>query len=177
MTSADPLRFPIGPFEPRGPLDLQDRSILIEDMAGLPSRLSSMVADLSEAQLNTPYRPGGWTVRQVVHHLADSHLQGYVRFKLAMTERDPTVKTYDQVEWGKTADSLTGPVGPSLELLQGLHRRWVFFLQTLEPNDFARAYIHPEMGKVTLEMTLQLYAWHGNHHLAHVKSVARTSPS
>jgi hypothetical protein len=104
-------------------------------------------------------------------------MQGYVRFKLALTEREPTIKTYDQVGWGDTVDSLTGPVSPSLDLLEALHRRWVFLLQSLGSDDFGNTYLHPEMGRVTLETTLQLYAWHGNHHLAHVKLAAQTGES
>ena len=107
-----------------------------------------------------------------MHHVPDSHLQGYVRFKLAMTEEAPTIKTYRQAAWGSTEDSRTAPVNVSLNLLDALHTRWVFFLRSLSQEDFARTYIHPEMGEITLETTLQLYAWHGNHHLAHVNSVA-----
>jgi len=172
MNDQDPLRYPIGPFQPRSGLTSQDRDVLIAELAEFPARLKSVVHDLSRDKLDTPYRPGGWTVRQVVHHIPDSHLQGYVRFKLAVTETDPLIKTYDQSEWGGTADSVSGPIKPSLDLLDGLHRRWVHFLQTLPGEAFSRTYVHPEMGNVTLDTTLQLYVWHGNHHLGHVRLVA-----
>jgi len=172
MTDLDALRFPIGPFQPRSGFTAGEREGFINEIAGFPADFRAVFEDLSEAQLDTPYREGGWTVRQVAHHVPDSHLQGYVRFKLAMTEKVPTIKTYEQEAWGSTEDSRSAPVSFSLELLEGLHRRWVFFLRSLREEDFSRTYRHPEMGELSLETTLQLYAWHGNHHLAHVRLVS-----
>jgi hypothetical protein len=172
MTDLDALRFPVGPFQPRSGLTPQERQELMAEIAHFPADLRFLVSSLSEAELNTPYREGGWTVRQVVHHVPDSHLQGYVRFKLAMTEETPTIKTYEQAGWGEMADARTAPVEVSLDLLETLHRRWILFLESLADEDFARTYVHPELGELTLETTLQLYAWHGRHHLGHVRLVA-----
>ena len=172
MTDLDDLRFPTGPFQPRAGLTPQERQELIGEIAHFPADLRFMVSSLSEEDLDTPYREDGWTVRQVVHHVPDSHMQGYVRFKLAMTEETPTIRTYEQQAWGETKDSRTGAVEVSLDLLEALHRRWALFLESLSEEDFARTYRHPEMGELTLETTLQLYAWHGRHHLAHVNLVA-----
>lgn len=172
MTDVDALRYPTGPFDPKPSLTSQERADLIEELAHFPADLRFLVMSLPDEQLDTPYREGGWTVRQVVHHLPDSHLQGYVRFKLAMTEESPTIKTYGQAEWGETADTRTGPVEMSLALLEALHERWALFLKSLTEEDFSREYVHPEMGAVSLEKTLQLYVWHGKHHLGHIKLVA-----
>ena len=172
MSEIEALRFPTGPFQPRLGLSNEDRQDLINRLERLPSEFRSAVESLSTEQLDSAYREGGWTIRQVVHHLPDSHLQGYVRFKLAMTEETPTIKTYQQDAWGDAADSRGAPVDPSLSLLEGLHQRWAYFLRTLSEDDFTRTYHHPEMGEVSLETTLQLYAWHGTHHLGHVKLVA-----
>jgi hypothetical protein len=126
---------------------------------------------LTEAQLQTPYRPGGWTVRQVVHHVPDSHMNAYIRFKLALTEDNPTIKPYDEAAWALLADTAHTPIQESLALLDALHRRWVVLLESLAPGDFARRLTHPEHGPVTLEWMLQLYAWHGRHHTAHVTAL------
>jgi hypothetical protein len=144
------------------------------EIAHFPADFRFMVQSLTEHELDTPYREGGWTVRQVVHHVPDSHLQGYVRFKLAMTEEAPAIKTYQQSAWGDLADARTGPVEVSLDLLDALHSRWAHFLRSLGEADFARTYHHPELGEISLETTLQLYAWHGKHHLGHVGLVAGT---
>jgi uncharacterized damage-inducible protein DinB len=172
MNDTDKLRYPIGPFRPRSGFTPEERAAFIEDIAGFPAEFRDAVEDLSEVKLDTPYREGGWTIRQVVHHVPDSHLQGYVRFKLAMTEVVPTIKTYGQAEWGELADARTAPVESSLDILDALHERWAFFLRSLSGEDFQRTYLHPEMGEITLETTLQLYAWHGQHHLGHVRLVA-----
>jgi hypothetical protein len=172
MSDTEALRYPIGPFQPRTGLSAEEREELIGQIAGFPSDLRAVVESLTGKQLDATYRDGGWTIRQVVHHVPDSHLQGYVRFKLAVTEASPTIKTYDQKAWGNTEDCHGAPVEASLSLLEGLHQRWAYFLRSLSEDDFARSYHHPEMGEVTLETTLQLYAWHGRHHLAHVRLVA-----
>jgi hypothetical protein len=175
VKSDDSLRFPIGPFHPRPALSDVDRGDLITALETFPREFRAAVEGLSPAQLDTPYRPEGWTARQVVHHVPDSHLQGYVRFKLAVTEAVPTIKTYNQSGWGDLTDARTAPVEPSLLLLEGLHARWGAFLRSLSQEAFDRSYNHPEMGEVSLDTTVQLYVWHGRHHLAHVGLVAGRS--
>lgn len=172
MTAHDPRRYPTGPFQPRPELTPEERESLIHELAHFPSDLRFLVQSLSEEQLDTAYRDGGWTVRQVVHHIPDSHMQGYVRCKLAVTEDTPAIKTYEEAVWAETEESRAGPVESSLDLLDALHRRWALFLRTLKEEDFQRVYLHPEAGEVTLERTLQLYVWHGKHHLGHIRLVA-----
>jgi uncharacterized damage-inducible protein DinB len=172
MTSHDPKRYPTGPFDPKSSLTATEREELIHELAHFPADLRFLVKSLPEEKLDVPYREGGWTVRQVVHHVPDSHLQGYVRFKLAATEDTPTIKTYEEAVWAESEESRTAPVESSLDLLDALHRRWALFLRTLKEEDFHRSYRHPELGEVTLDKTLQLYVWHGKHHLGHVRLVA-----
>lgn len=172
MADHDPLRFPIGPFAPKASLSSAEREELIEEIAHFPADLRFMVTSLAQDQLETPYREGGWTVRQVVHHLPDSHMQSYARFKYAMTEEIPTVKTYQEADWAETEDARTAPVDISLDLLDALHQRWAFFLRGLTEADWQRSFLHPEVGEINLETTLQLYVWHGRHHLAHIRMVA-----
>jgi uncharacterized damage-inducible protein DinB len=162
------LRYPIGRFEARDGLTDEERRALIEDLARLPGELRDAVADLSADQLDTPYRPGGWTVRQLVHHLPDSHMNSYIRFKLAATEDEPLVRTYDEAAWAELPDARTGEIEVSLALLGALTRRWVDHLRALEPPQFLRVLRHPELGPISVEWNLQFYAWHGRHHLAHV---------
>ncbi len=165
------LRFPIGKFTFEGEITEEARRKLIEEIAAAPAQLRAAVAGLSEEQLDTPYRPGGWTIRQVVHHVPDSHLNSYVRFKLALTEDEPTIKPYDEKRWAELEDVRATPVEVSLTLLESLHRRWVLLLRSLGPADFARKFRHPELGVVTLERNVALYAWHGRHHVAHITSL------
>ncbi len=162
------LRFPTGRFRPRTALSAEERNALIGDMAALPADLRAAVSGLSAGQLDSPYRPGGWTVRQVVHHLPDSHLNGYVRFKLALTEDEPAIVVYDQAAWAELADGRSDDVETSLALLETLHRRWTRLLRSLDEESFGRSYVHPEEGRVPLRTSLQLYVWHGRHHLAHI---------
>lgn len=165
--NSDP-RYPIGKFEwPGG----QGRENWIEEIAALPRRLRAAVEDLSAEQLDTPYRPGGWTVRQVVHHLADSHLNGYARFRWALTEHEPEVKTYDEAAWAELADARSSDADISLRLIEALHARWALLLRSLSPADFARAFRHPEHGAWPLERNLALYAWHGRHHTAQITAL------
>jgi uncharacterized damage-inducible protein DinB len=165
------LQYPIGRFEfPRAVSD-EDRARFVEQIAQTPANLRAAVAGLSEEQLDTPYRPGGWTVRQVVHHVPDSHMNSYVRFRLALTEDEPTIKPYDESRWAELADSRTAPVETSLALLESLHERWVRLLRSLSSTDFRRQFRHPELGPVSLEKNLALYAWHGRHHVAHITSL------
>ena len=165
------LRFPVGPFKFEGPLTEQQRRRAIDDIAEAPARLMSAVEGLSDEQLDTPYRPGGWTVRQVVHHLPDSHINSYTRFKLALTEDEPTIKPYDENRWANLEDGRTAPVNISLALFETLHRRLVLVLESLGPEEYARTFRHPEIGVVTLEQSLGSYAWHGRHHVAHITSL------
>jgi uncharacterized damage-inducible protein DinB len=165
------LRYPIGEFEWEGELTEEKRRQYINDIAEMPAKLRAAVAGLTEAQLDTPYRDGGWTVRQVVHHLADSHMNAFVRLKLALTEDRPTVKTYDQELWAETPDAKSAPAELSLALVEGLHQRWVIALRQMSVADFARQLQHPERGLMTLEMLLAMYAWHGRHHVAHITAL------
>ena len=162
------LRFPIGEFHPRGPLDESSRRAAIDKIESVPARLRAAVTGLSDSQLDTPYRPRGWTLRQVVHHLPDSHLNSYTRFKLAVTEESPLVRLYDEARWAELPEARTAPVELSLALLEALHVRWVLFLRDLSAAEFARSFRHPEWGVVTLDWALDFYAWHGDHHIAHV---------
>jgi hypothetical protein len=165
------LRYPVGTFKFEGTLSPEERLALIDQIAATPEKMRAAVAGLSEEQLDTPYRPEGWTARQVVHHVPDSHLNSYVRFKLALTEEHPTIRAYDENLWANTNDSLTAPVEVSLDLLEALHRRWVLFLRSFEDKDFARTFHHPELGSVSVDKNVALYAWHGRHHVAHITSL------
>lgn len=166
------LRFPVGQFQRPDSQTAADRAGWIAQIAALPQRLRDAVAGLSDPQLDTPYRPDGWTVRQLVHHIADSHLQAYTRFKLALTEDQPTIRPYDEARWAELRDSRM-PVGVSLALLEGLHARWVELLRGMGEADFARGYHHPDQGRVVpLGEALAMYTWHGTHHLAHVTRLA-----
>lgn len=165
------LRYPIGPFRPLPRIDDAERGRLIARIAAAPASLRKAVRGLSEAQLATPYRDRGWTVRQVVHHVPDSHINGYIRFKLALTESGPTIRPYDQDAWARLEVGRSGPIEPSLALLDALHRRWTALLESMGAGDFGRPLLHPENGRLTLDVMLQLYAWHGDHHVAHVTSL------
>lgn len=162
------LQYPIGKFRPPSSYTEEGRARRLEEMAGLPARLREAVEGLSDAQLDTPYRPDGWTVRQVVHHLADAHMVGYARCKRAATDDLPPATPYAEEHWAELADARTGPVEWSLAILEPLHLRWVAFLRALPAADFARAFAHPQAGPTSLDRAIALYAWHGNHHLAHI---------
>jgi DinB family protein len=171
MNNRDP-RYPVGKFHAPEAISQPDRARYIETIESAPARLREAVNGLSAKQLDTPYREGGWTVRQVIHHVPDSHINAYIRFKLALTETDPVIKPYDEAAWAQLGDSADTPIGTSLSLLEALHRRWVVLMRGLTDADWRRQYIHPEYGRgQTLEVTLALYAWHCDHHIAHVKSV------
>lgn len=168
------LRYPVGKFDFDAPISEADHSILIATIAETPGALRSAVSGLSRDQLETRYRPGGWTVKQVVHHVPDSHLNAYTRFKLALTENEPTIKPYDEAAWAELADSRRVPIEVSLELLDALHLRWVTVLRSMDPADFQRGLRHPEQGRVlTLQQLLGLYAWHGRHHVGHITSLRK----
>ncbi len=163
-------RYPIGKYTPEENLSEARRKELIAQIAAAPGKLRAAVEGLDAKQFATPYREGGWTVSQVVHHVADSHLNAYVRFKLALTEDFPAIKAYDQQRWAETADGRV-PAGVSLNLVEALHARWVALLEAMSAQDFQRKLQHPELGEVTLERYLGLYAWHGRHHVAHVTAL------
>jgi uncharacterized damage-inducible protein DinB len=164
----DDPRYPIGRFDPRATGSDVDAPALIDQIAAAPAALRAAVTDLDDAQLDTPYRDGGWTVRQVVHHVPDSHMNALIRFKLALTEDTPTIKTYDEKAWANLADAATTPIHVSLALLDAVHDRWVRVLRAMTPDDLRRPLRHPEWGDVDLSMMLRLYAWHGRHHVAHI---------
>ncbi len=167
------LSHPIGKFKPEGILTEQMRIECIDQIGAAPGALRNAVKGLSHEQLDTPYRPGGWTVRQVVHHVPDSHMNAYIRFRLALTEEQPTIKPYEQPLWAELPDAKTADVEMSLTLLEGLHKRWVTLLNSMQPEHFKRTYNHPESGVQSLEHVLQLYAWHGRHHVAHITSLRK----
>jgi len=164
------LRYPIGNFDRVETLTPDQRREHIQAIADAPARLAAAVSGLKPEQLDTPYRPGGWTVRQVAHHVPDSHMNAYIRFKLALTEDEPTIKPYMEDRWAELADS-KAPIEPSLALLENLHKRWVLLLRSLTPAEFARKLRHPELGLLTLDQTLAIYGWHGCHHVAHITSL------
>ena len=165
------LRYPLGKFHRPETLSLEERRAAIDAIAEAPARLRAAIAGLDATQLDTPYRPGGWTVRQLVHHVPDSHMNAYIRFKLAATEDEPTIKPYEEARWAELADARSAPIEPSLALLENLHKRWVLFLRSLAPEDWSRKFRHPELGAMSLEQNLALYAWHGRHHVAHVTAL------
>lgn len=165
------LQYPLGPFEPPGSITSEDRARFIQHVGALPVEVRTAVGGLSAAQQDTPYRPDGWTVRQVVHHLADSHLNGYVRFRWTLTEDEPTIKAYDQDAWASLHDAHQMSVVPSLALLDALHARWVWLCRSLSDADWTRAFHHPKSGRMTLDDALALYAWHGRHHTAHITAL------
>ncbi len=168
----DDPRYPIGPFRYQGNTDQHQREQQIGELASAPGYLRAAVAGLSPVQLDTPYREKGWTVRQVVHHLPDSHLNAYTRIKLALTEDEPTIKPYEEARWAELPDARSGPVEVSLTLLECLHRRWVLLLRELTPDDFRRRFRHPEHGRtIGLDEVVAMYAWHGRHHVAHITSL------
>lgn len=165
------LRYPVGEFQADPEATDSKRQALIDQIAEAPARVRAAVAGLTAEQLDTPYRPGGWTVRQVVHHLPDSHLNAYVRFRLALTEAAPTIKPYHEERWAELSDARTAPAELSLALLDALHFRWVLLLRSLEAEDWTRTFHHPDLGLLTLDTTLQIYAWHGRHHEAHIAAL------
>ncbi|HUN66521.1 MAG TPA: putative metal-dependent hydrolase [Bacteroidota bacterium] len=169
MNSTDP-RYPVGKFEP---VSSPDRTALIREIADAPGLLREAVRGLTDQQLETHYREGGWTLRQVVHHVADSHMQAYGRCKLAVTEESPTIKPYHENLWAETPDARRAPVETSLVLISALHERWTMLLSSLSPADFSRTFRHPEYGTRELSWVLQLYAWHGRHHTAQITECRR----
>ena len=169
---SDP-RFPIGKFQFEGRLTEQQRSEHLNNIEQTPARIRAAVQGLTTQQLDTPYRDGGWTVRQVVHHVPESHMNSYVRFKLALTEDEPTIKPYSEDLWAKLPDIPATPIEVSLSLLELLHERWVYLLRSISEDEWKRTFRHPESGVVSLEKNLCIYAWHGKHHVAHVTELRK----
>lgn len=167
MNNLEDLQYPIGRFVPTASMIPAVRESFIGQIREMPARLGRAVAGLDDSQLDTPYREGGWTVRQVVHHLADSHANSFVRFKLALTEDWPTIKPYDEAAWARLPDSLQ-PIEPSLKLIEGMHTRWAALLDAMSEDQFHRGFNHPERGRQTLSQAVAMYAWHGRHHTAHI---------
>jgi uncharacterized damage-inducible protein DinB len=173
MTATDTDRYPIGRAQIPASITAAQRDEYIREIEAAPAALRAAVAGLSDAQLDTPYREGGWTIRQVVHHVPDSHLNAYVRHKLALTEAQPTIKTYDESLWAEQAEARSGPIEMSLALLEAVHRRWLANLRGLPASAFARTFNHPDRGLMTIDQLLALYAWHGKHHAAHITGLRR----
>jgi hypothetical protein len=174
-TKMTDLRYPIGKFHYDGPPNDEQKAKFISEVARTPENLKSSINGLSPVQLDTPYRPEGWTVRQVVHHLPDSHMNSYVRFKLALTEDEPTIKPYAEDRWAELADTKATPIETSLTLLESLHARWVALLRSLTPEQWKRNFRHPELGPMSLEKALAMYAWHGRHHVMQITSLRERS--
>lgn len=170
MTELDQLRYPVGRFTPVENT-ANARAEHIRMIGLLPKRLCAAVSGLSNAHLDTPYREGGWTVRQVVHHFADSHANSFIRFKLALTEEWPTIKPYDEKAWAELPDSKSLPIDSSLSFITGMHERWVSLLESMSEADFERGYVHPERGRQNLAAALAIYAWHCRHHTAHITAL------
>jgi uncharacterized damage-inducible protein DinB len=169
------LQYPVGRFEYRPGPTREERAQWIEQIAETPDLLRSALEGLSAAQLETPYRQGGWTVRQVAHHIPESHMNAYVRLKLALTEDVPTIKPYEEARWAVLPDVAATPVDVSLQLLDALHTRFVILLRALTEEDFARRFVHPDHGEVSVDWLVQMYAWHGRHHVGHVQAVRNST--
>ncbi len=165
------LRYPIGPYERPGTSTAAEREARIANIKALPGLLRGAVRGLGDDQLDTPYRPGGWTLRQVVHHLPDSHLNGYIRMRFALTEDAPKIKPFDEARWAELEDARRGVLEPSLKMVDALHLRWAMLMRGLTADDWKRVYVHPEHGKMSIEKALDLYAWHTRHHIAHITSL------
>jgi hypothetical protein len=170
---APDLRYPTGKRVPRASHTAESRAAAIKKIAETPAKLRKAVTGLTEAHLDTPYRPGGWTVRQLVHHVADSHMNAYIRTRLALTEENPPVKPYDEAKWAELADAKTLPIAGSLAIIEALHERWVHLIHSLPADQLERTMHHPEHGKISLDALLEIYAWHGPHHTAHVTELRR----
>ncbi len=172
ISESEELRYPIGKFVPPQPITSEAIRGWIDDIDALPGQLRDVVDGLNDEQLRAPYREGGWTVKQVVHHVPDSHLNAYCRFKLTLTEERPTIKPYVEGLWAELIDGREAPVETSLRLVEAVHERWVMLLNAMAPADFQKTYIHPEYAKeFELAYVTGMYAWHGKHHVAHIRSL------
>ena len=173
VNNIEELKYPIGKYRPPVEIDRVQRAEWIQSIDALPGELSIAVSGFSGSQLDTPYRDGGWTVRQLVHHVADSHMNSQIRFRLALTEDVPLIKAYDEKLWAELADVKAEPVEISLRLLAGLHARWTALLRCMRDSDYQRRLRHPESGELALDWLLGLYAWHGSHHVAHISGLKK----
>ena len=173
MNDLEQLRYPVGPMPRLDELDRASRTRLIDAIAQTPARFRSLVAGLSDAQLDTRYRPGGWTIRQVVHHVPDSHMNAYIRMKLAATEEMPAIRAYEEDRWAELPEAKSGPVGMSVDLLEALHRRWLAFLRALPESEYRKTFVHAEWGHVAIDEAVAMYAWHCRHHTAHIEQALR----
>ena len=167
------LRYPIGPLKDhmQDHTTAEERAALMDEIEATPARLRAAVAGLDDAQLDTPYREDGWTVRQVVHHVVDSHVNAYVRFRWALTEDGPAIKPYEEKDWARLPDARTAPVAVSLDLLDALHTRWLILLRAMAPEEFERRWSSPDFGDLSVDVLLQIYGWHGKHHVAHITAL------
>jgi len=166
-------RYPIGQFTWTGSNSPEQRASAISDIEAAPRNMRDAITGLNDSQLDTPYRESGWTVRQVVHHVPDSHMNSYIRFKFALTEHEPSIKPYDEAMWANLVDARSAPVEPSLNLLEGLHHRWTLLLRSLSEDDVKRRFFHPELGVVTIDQYIALYSWHSRHHVAHITTLRK----
>jgi hypothetical protein len=166
-------RYPIGPVQDhmKDRTTAEEKAALIDEIEAAPAHLRAAVAGLDDAQLDTPYREDGWTVRQVVHHVVDSHINAYVRFRWALTEDTPVIKPYEEKDWARLPDGIGAPVAVSLDLLDALHRRWLILLRAMSSEDFERRWVSPDHGELSVDTLLQIYGWHGKHHVAHVTTL------
>jgi hypothetical protein len=169
---SDP-RYPVGKYEKPATVDAAMRARFIDQLAATPSMLRAAVSGLDDHQLDTPYRDGGWTVRQVVHHVPDSHMNAYIRTKWALTEDKPTIKPYDENSWANLPEAKGGPIEMSLSLLEAVHRRWVACIRGVSPDLWSRQLMHPESGVMSIDQLFALYSWHGRHHVAHITSLRK----
>ncbi len=170
-TDIEKLKYPIGNYKRKLNITSEDVKNYINIIEALPAKLKETIKELNDVQLDTQYRPSGWTIRQVVHHLPDSHLNAYIRMKLAVTEDKPVIKPYEESKWAELPDAITAPADLSLMLIESLHKRWVIFLRALTPEQLKRTFIHPEMGERAVDDTIGMYAWHCEHHFAHIKGL------
>jgi uncharacterized damage-inducible protein DinB len=166
-------RYPIGQFQVPAEINPAKRAEAIGEISSTPQKLQAAINGLNDAQLNTPYRDGGWTVRQVIHHVADSHMNAYIRWRLALTESEPTIKPYEESAWAKLEDAAHAPVEVSLKLLEPLHERWTRLLRSVKNDEYARTFRHPDHGVRTLDWLLFIYEWHGKHHTAHITELRK----
>lgn len=172
MPNLEKLRYPIGRLKLQTNVSTTQIQTWIEEINSLPVQLSEATQDLSDEQLDTPYRPEGWTLRQVIHHVADSHINSYIRFKWTLTEDKPTIKAYEEAAWAELPEAKNAPIALSLNLLTALHQRWVMMLKNLSSKDLKRTFVHPESGEIiALDALIGMYAWHGKHHLHHILSL------